>query len=62
LKEDAVVSSEGEKERHTAVPTATTSTLSVSTSPTTKQGNYTLTVAGSGLTHSKSLTLQVKRR
>jgi len=49
---------------NTAVPTSTTSTLSVSTSPTTKQGNYTLTVTGtgSGLTHWKSLTLQVKRR
>src|SRR6266480_4771940 len=33
---------------NTAVPTSTTSTLSVSTSPTTKQGNYTLTVTGTG--------------
>ena len=46
------------------LPTSTTSTLSMSTSPTTKQGNYTLTVTGtgSGLTRSKSVTLQVKRK
>jgi PKD repeat protein len=43
---------------------ASTSTLIVGTSSTTKPGNYTLTVTGTsgGLTHTSTVTLQTKRK
>jgi PKD repeat protein len=46
------------------VPASSTATLSVTTTPTTKNGNYTLTVTGvSGtLTRTTRVALQIKRR
>jgi PKD repeat protein len=46
------------------LPPSTSFPLTVATSSTTKQGNYTLTVTGTGggLTHTKTVTLQVKRK
>jgi PKD repeat protein len=46
------------------LPTSTSSTLTVGTSSTTKPGNYTLTIKGTGggLTHTKTVTLQIKKK
>lgn len=46
------------------VPAETTATLSIATSSTTKQGAYGLTITGTSgsLTHTATVTLQIKRR
>jgi PKD repeat protein len=46
------------------LPTSTASTLTVSTTSTTKLGNSTLTITatGGGLTHTTTVTLQVKKK
>jgi hypothetical protein len=45
-------------------PTSSTSTLTIQTQGTIKVGTYTLTIAGTSgsLTHTTSVTLQVRRK